>query len=258
MKKILVTILVLALLVAVFTGCSKTSFRTVDDIKKSGELRMLTNAGFEPYEYKAGGETVGVDVELAQMIADSLGVKLRIIDMDFDLLVDALASGKGDIIAAGMTATAERAKTVDFSVEYVNNTLKIVVPVGSDIKTFADLEGKTVAVQEGTTSDMFVTDNAGATEVLRFKDAIIGGDAVQTGKADACVLDLKPAEGVVANSGGSLILLDEELNDEVFSMAIAKGNETLLAAANNTLSAAVANGVVDALVEKHMALTTGG
>ena len=258
MKKILAAVLALLLMVSVFSGCSKKTYRTVDDIKKSGELRMLTNAGFEPYEYKAGGQIVGVDVELAQMVADSLGVKLTIIDMDFDLLVDALASGKGDIIAAGMTARADRAKIVDFSVEYVNNTLKIVVPAGSDIKSLADLEGKVIAVQEATTSDLFVTDEVNASEVLRFKDAIVGGSAVQTGKADACVLDLKPAEGVVANSDGALMMLDEDLNDEVFSMAIAKGNETLLAAVNNTLGAAVRDGVVEALVAKHMELTTGG
>ena len=258
MKKILVAILALALTVTVFSGCSKSSFRTVDDIKKSGELRMLTNAGFEPYEYVAGGKTVGVDVELAQMIADEIGVKLTIIDMDFDLLVDALASGKGDIIAAGMTAREDRAKIVDFSVEYVNNTLKIVVPVGSDIKGLADLEGKVVAVQEATTSDLFVDENANAAEILRFKEAIVGGSAVQTGKADACVLDLKPAEGIVANSGGALVLLDEELNDEVFSMAIAKGNSTLLEVANSVLGPAYENGVVEALVQKHMDLTTGG
>jgi len=258
MKKILVVILALALMVAVFSGCSKNTFRTVDDIKKSGELRMLTNAGFEPYEYIAGGQTVGVDVELVQMIADAIGVKLTIIDMDFDLLVDALASGKGDIIAAGMTATEARAKVVDFSVDYVNNTLKIVVPVGSDIKSFADLAGKTVAVQETTTSDVLVTDESGAAEVLRFKDAIISADTVRSGKADACVLDLKPAEGVVKNSNGELVLLDENLNDEVFAMAIAKGNTTLLDVANSVLGPAFANGAVDALVQKHMDLTTGG
>ena len=258
MKKFLTVILALALIAAVFTGCSKTSYRTADAIKKSGELRMLTNAGFEPYEYKAGGETVGVDVELAQMIADALGVKLTIIDMDFDLLVDALASGKGDIIAAGMTATEERAKTVDFSVNYVNNVLKIVVPVGSEITSLEDLEGKRVAVQEGTTSDMFVTDEVNASEVLRFKDAIIGGSAVQTNKADACVLDLKPAEGVVANSGGTLVLLDVSFSEETFAMAIAKGNQTLRDVVNSVLGPAYENGAVDALVQKHMELTTGG
>ena len=259
MKKIFVVILALAMIAAVFSGCSaKTTYRTVDDIKKAGELRMMTNAGFEPYEYKAGGNVVGVDVELAQMVADALGVKLTIIDMDFDLLVDALASGKGDIIAAGMTATEERAKSVDFSVNYVDNVLKIVVPVDSDIKTFEDLAGKRVAVQEGTTSDMYVTDNVGAAEVLRFKDAIIGGDAVKTNKADACVLDLKPAEGVVANSNGTLKMLDVSTNEEQFAMAIAKGNQTLRDVVNSVLGPAYDNGVVDALVAKHMELTTGG
>lgn len=258
MKRFFIAILALALMVSVFTGCSSKSYRTADEIKKSGKLIMLTNAGFEPYEYIAAGEVVGADVEIAQLVADALGVKLEIIDMDFDLLVDALASGKGDIIAAGMTATEERAKSVDFSVDYVNNTLKIVVPVGSTLKSVDDLEGLTIAVQEGTTSDMYVTDNINTKEILRFKDAIIGGNSVQTGKADACILDIKPAEGVVANSNGELILLDDELNDETFAMAVAKGNKTLLEVVNSVLGPAYENGTVEEIVQKHMELTTAG
>jgi polar amino acid transport system substrate-binding protein len=239
----------------VFTACGG-KHRSLDEIKESGELVMLTNATFEPFEYVSGGEVVGADADLARMIADEIGVSLRIVDMDFELLIEALKSGKGDIIAAGMTANPERAEQVDFSSVYVKNGLLIIVPAGSDITGGADLAGKRVAVQEATTSDDFATDEVEGAEVLRFKDALATGDAVQNGKADAAVLDLKPAEGVVANSGGALMLLPEPVTQEDTSMAVAKGNADLLAVVNKVLDAAVEDGTVDALIQQHMDATT--
>ncbi|MDR2295482.1 MAG: transporter substrate-binding domain-containing protein [Clostridiales Family XIII bacterium] len=256
-KKFALLLLCGATALFALTACGK-GFRSLDEIRKSGELVMLTNATFEPFEYLSGDEVVGADPDLARMIADELGVELRIVDMDFDLLVEALKSGKGDLIAAGMTANPERAEQVDFSSVYVENGLLVIVPAGSDIASGADLAGKRVAVQEATTSDDFATDDVEGAEVLRFKDAIAIGDAVQSGKADAGVLDIKPAEGVVANSGGKLELLPDPVTQEDTSMAVAKGNAELLAVVNKVLDAAVADGTVDALIQKHMDATTLG
>jgi polar amino acid transport system substrate-binding protein len=256
MKRLAALLLCGATALLAFTACGGKDFRSLDAIKESGELVMLTNATFEPFEYVSGGEVVGADPDLARMIADEIGVELRIVDMDFDLLVEALKSGKGDLIAAGMTANPERAEQVDFSSVYVKNGLLIIVPAGSDIKAGADLAGKRVAVQEATTSDDFATNDVEGAEVLRFKDAIAIGDAVQSGKADAGVLDIKPAEGVVANSGGMLELLPDPVTQEDTSMAVAKGNAELLAVVNKVLDAAVADGTVDVLIQKHMDATT--
>jgi polar amino acid transport system substrate-binding protein len=254
MQRLAALLLCGAMVLLALTACSK-SYRTLDEIKKSGELVMLTNATFEPFEYVSGGEVTGADPDLARMIADELGVELRIVDMDFDLLVEALKSGKGDLIAAGMTANPERAEQVDFSSVYVQNGLLVIVPAGSDIKSGADLAGKRVAVQEATTADDFATSEVEGAEVMRFKDAVALGDAVQSGKADAAVLDIKPAEGVVANSGGKLELLPDPVTQEDTSMAVAKGNAELLAVVNKVLDAAVADGTVDALIQKHMDAT---
>jgi polar amino acid transport system substrate-binding protein len=257
MKKILALALGMALLLTAGAGCSKRAYRTVKEIQSSKELIVLTNATFEPYEYVAGGQVVGADMDFAQLIADELGVTLKIVDMDFDLLVEALKSGKGDLIAAGMGAKPDRAKQVDFSHVYVQNGLLIIVPAGSEIKGPADLAGLRVSVQEGTTADDYVTDmEPAAGEVLRFKDAIAAGTSVSSGKADACVLDIKPAEGVVANSGGALALLPDRLESEEMCMAVGKGNSELLTIVNKVLAAAVADGTVDAVVQKHMDLTT--
>lgn len=255
-KKISVLLFCAALSLAVFTSCGKSEYRSLDDIKKSGELVMLTNATFEPFEYVNGGEVVGADVDLARMIADELGVELNIVDMDFDLLVEALKGGKGDLIAAGMTANPERAEQVDFSSVYVENGLLVIVPAGGDVRSAADLAGKRLAVQEATTSDDFATDEVEGADVLRFKDAVAVGDAVRNDKADAAILDIKPAEGVVANSGGSLELLPDPVTREDTSMAVAKGNSELLAVVNKVLDAAIADGTVDERIQFHMDATT--
>ncbi|MDR1531716.1 MAG: ABC transporter substrate-binding protein [Clostridiales bacterium] len=246
---------------AALSACTGTAVRTLSDIKSKGEIIMLTNATFEPFEYISGGKVAGADVDLAQLVADEIGVQLTVIDMDFDLLVDALKSGKGDFIAAGMTATEERAKSVDFSAVYVSNGLLVIVPADSAL-TVEDLDGKRterrlrVAVQEGTTSDDYATDELAGADVMRFKDAVAVGSAVQSGKADAALLDIKPAEGVVANSGGTLKLLPEQVTEEDTCMAVAKGNKELLEVINKVLIQAISEGTVDALIEKHMELTT--
>ncbi|MDR0906041.1 MAG: ABC transporter substrate-binding protein [Oscillospiraceae bacterium] len=259
MKKLFAALLAVALTVSLFAGCAKKGYRTVDEIKSSGEIVLLTNAMFEPYEYIAGGKVVGADIDLAQLVADELGVKLKILDMDFDGLVDALASGKGDFIAAGMANNPERAKVVDFSIEYVHNSLHIIIPADSTIAGVDDLAGKRIAVQEGTTSDDFVRGSVPDASVLAFKDAVVAGNAVSDGRADACILDLKPAEGVAANSNGKLIVLDEVVGEEeLMSMAAGKGNQGLVDIINSVLRKAIDNGTVDERVQYHMDATTGG
>ena len=88
---------------------------------------MATNAAFKPYEFYEGSEIVGIDAEMAQAVADKLGMKLDIIDMDFDAIINAVQSGKADIGVAGMTVTEERLKTIDFTDTYAKAKQVIIV-----------------------------------------------------------------------------------------------------------------------------------
>ena len=151
-----------ALMAISAAGCSST--RSIADIQKNGKLMMSTNAEFEPFEYKDGGEVVGIDIEISQKIADAIGVELEVTDIAFDSLIPALQSGKADIVAAGMTADDERRKNVDFSESYFNASQAIIVTVDSEIAGPEDLEGKTVGVQLGTTGDQYCTNEKGDNE----------------------------------------------------------------------------------------------
>ncbi len=226
---------------------------TLDAIKAKGKIVMMTATGFPPYEYIGDdGQPAGVDIDLAQLVADDLGVKLEVIDMNFDLLIDALKSGKGDFIAAGMTATEERATQIDFSVSYTANGLLMVVAADNDtIKTAADLDGKTIAVQTGTTADVYATDTVKGATVLTFNTPIEAGTAVSSGKADVAIIDNLPAKSIAGSSDGKLKVIDEFVTQEPMAMGIAKGQEDLVAEINKVLQKAIDDGTVQSLTDKH-------
>lgn len=236
---------------------------TIDEIKAKGEIIMLTNAQFPPFELLADDGTVqGVDPEVAQAVADKLGVKLKIVDMDFDGIIDALKAGKGHFAAAGMTVTEERLKSVDFSNEYVTSSQMVVVPAGSSLTADdAALSGKNIAVQEGTTGDWYAsgdTESTGSTiegaNVLKFKSGVEAGMMLAQGKADAMILDQKPAEAIVASQGGKLVILPEKLTDEKYAFAIQKGQDDLRAVINEVLAEQFSGDEVDQLITKYMGI----
>ncbi len=95
--------------------------------RSNGTLVMATNAAFEPYEYYDNQEIVGIDVDIARAVADILGMELKIEDMEFDAIINAVTSGKADIGVAGLTVTEDRLQSVDFSDTYTTTTQVIVV-----------------------------------------------------------------------------------------------------------------------------------
>ena len=95
--------------------------------RSNGTLIMATNAAFEPYEYYENQEIVGIDADMAQAVCDVLGMELKIEDMEFDSIINAVTSGKADIGVAGMTITEDRLLNVDFSDPYTTATQVIVV-----------------------------------------------------------------------------------------------------------------------------------
>ena len=135
MKKILSAILAGAMLCTsalMFSACGNKTESTTDSKTESSaaegkELHMATNAAFEPYEFKEGGEVVGSDAEIAKALCDKLGYKLVIDDMDFDAIITAVTSGKADFGMAGMTVTDERKQSVDFTDSYTNAVQVIIV-----------------------------------------------------------------------------------------------------------------------------------
>ncbi|HWR24283.1 MAG TPA: transporter substrate-binding domain-containing protein [Feifaniaceae bacterium] len=238
-----------------FAACAPAASETpnIDKIKKAGKLVILTSSGFAPFEYLgASNEVVGVDMDIAKAVADELGVALEVVDMDFDGIVPAVQSGKGDLGAAGITANDERRQSVDFSINYVDAAQVIIVPEGSDIKSAADLAGKNVGVQMGTTGDTYVTDEVGAGQVLRYKTGPDAGVELANGKIDAVVIDELPAKQIAeANKG--LVVLEEPLTEEQYAIALKKDSPDLKSVVDKVVQKLLDDGTVAKLIEEHKA-----
>ncbi|NLM49342.1 MAG: transporter substrate-binding domain-containing protein [Clostridiaceae bacterium] len=230
MKK-LIALMMAALMLFAVAGCAQQTQKEAADnqtgqqTQKKEVLVMGTNAEFPPFEYKENNEIVGFDIEIAKIIAEELGMELKIEDMVFDGLLPALQSGKVDFVIAGMTVTEDRKKNVDFSESYFNASQVIIVKKeGSAVKSKDDLSGKKVGVQIGTTGDAYLTENHPDVEVVRFQK---GADAImelKNGKCDAVVIDANPAK-VFVEKNSDLTLLEEQLTEEEYAIAVKKGSE---------------------------------
>ena len=223
----------------------------------SDTLVMVTNATFPPYEYVDGEEYKGIDIEIAQAIADAMGKKLEVDDIDFDSIIPAITTGKADMSLAGMTVTDERKENVDFSDSYATGVQVIIVPEDSDITGPDDLANdKMIGVQQGTTGHIYCSDTPekggfGEDHVTAYPNGASAIQALQTGKVDAVVIDNEPAKAFVAENPG-LKILDTEYVTEDYAIAVKNGNTELLNQINETLAKLKADGTLQSIIDKYI------
>ena len=222
----------------------------------SDTLVMATNATFPPYEYIDGEDYKGIDIEIAQAIADAMGKKLEVDDIDFDSIIPAITTGKADMSLAGMTVTDERKQNVDFSDTYATGVQVIIVPEDSDITGPDDLADKMIGVQQGTTGHIYCSDTPenggfGEDHVTAYPNGASAIQALQTGKVDAVVIDNEPAKAFVAENPG-LKILDTEYVTEDYAIAVKKGNTELLDQINETLAKLKADGTLQSIIDKYI------
>lgn len=222
----------------------------------SDTLVMATNATFPPYEYVDGEDYKGIDIDIAQAIADAMGKKLEVDDIDFDSIIPAISTGKADIALAGMTVTDERKENVDFSDTYATGVQVIIVPEDSDITGPDDLADKMIGVQQGTTGHIYCSDTPenggfGEDHVTAYPNGASAIQALQTGKVDAVVIDNEPAKAFVAENPG-LKILDTEYVTEDYAIAVKKGNTELLDQVNEILAKLKADGTLQSIIDKYI------
>lgn len=222
-------------------------------------LVMATNATFPPYEYKDGDNFAGIDVEVAQKIAEKLGMELEIKDVEFGSIVTGVQTGKYDIGMAGISVTEDRKKSVNFSDTYATAKQVVIVTEDSAIKSLDDLKGDgsmKFGVQQDTTGDILASDTVekggyGKDNVVSFKAATDTVQALKTGKVDAVIIDNAPAQNFVKSTDG-LKILDGTWLDESYAIAISKDNTELLEKVNAALKELTADGTIQAIVDKYI------
>ena len=252
-KKLVALIMTFVATMSMMTGCG-TAKAAEGKGKTEGELIMATNATFPPYEFVENGEYQGIDVEIAEKIAEELNCQLVIEDVDFGSIIAGVESGKYDMGMAGMTVTDERKKSVNFSDTYAVAVQSIIVPAGSDIKSIDDISFDTkIGVQQDTTGDIYATEDYGDDAIVRYKT---GPDAVQalaSGKVDCVIIDREPAKAYVAANNG-LQLLDSAYAEEEYAICVAKENDELLSKINGALEKLKADGTIDEIVSKYISV----
>lgn len=237
------------LIAAALTGVMAMSFG-MTAMAEGDVLVMATNAEFPPYEYREEDEIIGIDAEVAALIADKLGMELEIEDMAFDSVLAAVQSGKADIAMAGITVTEERQMTVNFTDPYTTATQMIIVAEDSDITSPDDLTGRTIGVQLGTTGDIYADDIEDAT-VERYNKGFEAVQALMQGKIDAVIIDGEPAKVFVSQNEG-IKLVDEAFTEEEYAIAIAKDNDELLEKVNTALNELKEDGEFQKVVDKYI------
>ena len=236
MKKLFLLVLVLFLC----TSCGKNE----------NELVMVTEAGFAPYEYYEDGEIVGVDVDIAKEIAKEMGKELVIKDVAFDSIINEVNSGKADFGAAGISYDEERAKQVDFTINYATSKQVVVVREGSSIDDIDKISNQKIAVQLGSTGDMYVTENYPNAEIVRQKKYLAAVQDLKSAKVDLIVMDELPAQEILKTNDG-LVILDEELFTDSYGMVVKKGNTELLNTINDVLTRLQNEGKIEEFMINH-------
>ncbi len=252
LSKVLAVALAIAVIAVTFVACSGGS-------TEKEKLSLATSADFPPYEYIGdNGAYAGIDIEIAQAIADKLGRELVVENMDFDSIVGAVSTGKSDMGMAGLTVTPDRLESVDFSTSYAKGIQAVIVKEDSPITTVDDLyaEGATykVGAQLSTTGDIYFGDDISeGLTTCTLEEYQAGADAVaalSSGKIDAVIIDNEPAKSFVAANSG-LKILDTKYADEDYAIAFPKGS-ALVEEVNKALEELIADGTVQKIVETYI------
>lgn len=254
LKKIFCLVIVAVIGISI-AGCG--SGATMKRIEKTGKLVVGTSGDYAPYEYHAlvnGKDTIiGIDMSIAKELAKDMGVELQIVDTDFNGLLTSLNTNKVDIVIAGMNPDPERSKAVDFSKIYYEAKQGVMVRAEDKdkIKSIADLDGKKVGAQLGTTQEKIVKEQIKGADLIslgKIPDLVM---ELKNKKIDALVVELPVANGYVKNNN-DLALTDIAVKDDTGGSAIAikKGNTNLVEQVNKTLDRLMKDGTIDKFVQE--------
>lgn len=229
------------------------TFLSLVSFGKVEKLYVGTNAEFYPFEYLEDGKIVGFDAELIEAIGKKLNKEIVWKNMAFDGLLPALQSKKIDVIIAGMTATPERKKFVNFSDPYFVSNQMIIVNTNDekskDITSYETLPNHSVGVVLGYTGDVAVSKLENV-DVQRFNGASEAIMSLKAKKVQAVVIDSEPAKNYVKNNKG-LKLISTDIAKEEYSIAVSKENKKLAEDINSAYKELVNDGTFEKLITKY-------
>ncbi len=241
MRKIALAVIVAA---ALFAACSPAPKKII----------VATDATWPPMEYvTADQEIVGFDVDLIKAVAKKAGFELEIKNQAWDGIFGGLAAKKYDAVISSVTITEERKETMDFSDPYINaGQVLFVKNETGGVETLADMKGKKVGAQTGTTGAKEI-EKVDGVELKNFDELGLAVEALYSGRIDGVVADTPIAADFVLQNEkykGSLKIVGKPFTEEFYGIALAKGNEALLKRINKALADLKADGTVGTLEDK--------
>lgn len=246
--KIIALVAIAAMMLTLFAACGK----------KTEKYVIATDTTFAPFEFTdAEGNFVGIDVELLAAIAADQGFEYELQSLGFNAAVTALETSQADGVIAGMSITEERKLKYNFSDAYYDSGVVMAIAAdNNDVKSYADLKGKTVAVKSGTEGQTFaesIKDTYGFTvDVLESSGLMY--EAVKSGTAVACFEDY-PVMGYGISQGNGLKMVTDMEQGSSYGFAVLKdaGNDDLVKMFNEGLKNLKENGKYQEILDKYIA-----
>ena len=230
MKKLTKRIALFAIIgLTAFSAFAKPKFRTVDQIKKNGTIRIAVFSDKKPFGYvDEYGKYQGYDVYFAERLAKDLGVKVKYVPVEAASRVEVLETGKVDIVLANFTVTPARAEKVDFALPYMKCALGVVSNEKDLITSPEQLEGKTLIVSKGTTAETFFTENYPKVNLLKFDQYSEAHNALVDGRGAGLSTDNTEVLAWAIENPGFEVGITSLGSLDTIAPAVTKGNKTLL------------------------------
>ena len=245
MKKIAAMLLVLTLI------CSAAC------MAESVTFKMGFDAEYPPYTYMGDdGEYTGFDIEMCQGVCEILGWDLELVPINWDTKLITLAAGEIDCIWSGLTIDVIDPEAYTLSMAYSDNSQVILTKADSGIATLADLAGKIVGVQLGTSADLMLQNDqaelaATFGDLQRFENYNVCFTELMAGSIDAVAIDIGVAANKIKEYGDEYVILDESMASEQYGICFRKADAEMCAQIEDAYMQLVENGTYKALAEKY-------
>ena len=211
------------------SSSSSATARTLDEIKKSGKLKVAVFSDKAPFGYvDKDGKNAGYDVYFAERLGKDLGVDVEYTSVDAAARVDVLTSNKVDITLANFTVTDERKEKVDFAKPYMKVALGVVSPENAEITDVDQLKGKTLIVTKGTTAETFFEKNYPDIKLQKYDQYADFYNALLDGRGDAFSTDNTEVLAWAKTNKGFKVGITKLGDEDTIAPAVQKGNKELL------------------------------
>ena len=211
------------------SSSSSATARTLDEIKKSGKLKVAVFSDKAPFGYvDKDGKNAGYDVYFAERLGKDLGVDVEYTSVDAAARVDVLTSNKVDITLANFTVTDERKEKVDFAKPYMKVALGVVSPENAEITDVSQLKGKTLIIAKGTTAESYFEKNEPDVKLQKYDQYADAYNALLDGRGDAFSTDNTEVLAWAKSNKGFKVGITELGDKDTIAAAVQKGNKELL------------------------------